>query len=790
MLEELVAFLRHVLPDKGYYCGVALPPAGGKPNQRFFKTPEELAKFLLAMAKQGWNAYYAVSTFKDVTSRKADNVLTRKCLPMDIDTRERLDGKPAPYADQMEAYNAVIVFCNAVNLVAPTIVGSGYGLQPLFVLDQAVLGHELEPYLVGLRGACHRHSLHIDAARTVDLASILRPPYTYNFKYGQLRHVEVSRLEPPQPLSSFSHLLEYVTHDTVKRSGKSKAARGDRARSPVAAAAANLGTDRHAMLGIAAAHCGQLAKLRERGKEFGEPHWHAVCGNAAYCRDGRELLCQWADGYDGHPRAGTDQWILNKCDTWEKSASGPTTCKHWQAIDPEVCATCQYKGQITTPLELSRIVQTITEPPQAGPSFPVASGEKKSLPKLKFNRDNIPTSSWHNTREVMRHMGMRFRLNMFNQEIRFSWPGNQRFEIEAPIEDHLIQYIRALIYDRYQFEPSQNMATDACIQLATENRYHPVREYLNSLVWSGQRGKIDTWLTDHLGVEDCELTRNFARLTLMAAVMRVFDPGCKYDQMLIVEGRQGIGKTSTFVTLSNGWYYGGPMLNLPYQRQVEHMMGAWIIEIQELAGFRKTSMEMFNAFCSLQSDKTRLAYGRLPVQLPRQCIFTATTNDHNYLKGFNGNRRAWSVLAGVVPFQLMTRAQADNLWAETVAEVRSTANSLILPKKLWGAAALVQDNRRAIDPWEDELENLEGTHLEGTEERIASAWLMRRLGVTPDRSTDAHFKRLSEIMRFKGWEGPVVKRIAGVPARCYYRQVSEEEADRRKGNVIPLLRRP
>jgi Virulence-associated protein E len=780
-MEELVAFLTLMLPTKGWYCGVALPPDDSKPIQRFYKTIPELSVFLLRMSRQGYNVYWALSSFKEFGSRKATNVLARRCLPMDIDTCERLDGKQEAYKDRVEAYHGLVRFVETAGIPMPVVVSSGYGLHPLWPLSEDTEAGQAQNLLDGLCGAAVVHGLHIDRARTIDLASILRPPGTLNLKYGTVAKVECTPLIEPYHPDQFKHLLEHAhaAGRSKNRQANGGASQGARVDSPIAAAASHMGTDRTGSLATIVEHCGQLGALRARGQDLDEPRWHAGCGIGAYCHDGRRLLSEWGAGYGGHSPDDTSVWIINKCDTWERSATGPTTCAHLATLAPEICATCQLKGQIKTPLEICRLTQAtpvIHEPKTNG---------LRPLPAWSLDRYNKIKCINHNARLSLIDMGMAFRYNQLAHELLFSWPGNEQYTLgEIAIEDNLIYWIRNLVWDRYRFEPSQHMMVEACLQLGYRSKFHPIRSYLQGLTWDGIPRRF-TWLTDFLGVEDCEIHRQFAATTLLAGVGRVINPGCKYDQLLIIEGPQGLGKTSTLVTLSKGWYYGGPLLSLPYQRQIEAIMGAWIVEIQELAGFRKTEMEQFNAFFSQQTDKTRLAYDRIARIIPRQCLPIATTNDEVYLRGLDGNRRCWSVRGGQVPHRTMTPYDADQLWAETYHAAMNGIVNLTLPQNLWEIAAQIQESRRTIDPWEDILMSVEGEHVDQdtSSERISTRALLLRLNISTDRATDRDTKRISKIMRANGWSGPDLKRVNGVTARCYHRTLTADQIEERKART-------
>jgi predicted P-loop ATPase len=213
----------------------------------------------------------------------------------------------------------------------------------------------------------------------------------------------------------------------------------------------------------------------------------------------------------------------------------------------------------------------------------------------------------------------------------------------------------------------------AAINMAAHhNTFHPVREYLSKLEWDEQPRIADLFYT-YLGSPDNEYTQAIARLFMIGAVARVFEPGCKFDFAPIIEGKQGKRKTTFAETLAvNQEWFGGlaPDFHNP-QKMVESMLGKWILEIPELAGFNKTDIRSIKYFFSARKDTTRLSYDRRPSDFPRACIFIGTTNDNEYLIDETGNRRYWPVEINVDSINIEElRKNVDQLWAESVDAFR------------------------------------------------------------------------------------------------------------------------
>lgn len=176
---------------------------------------------------------------------------------------------------------------------------------------------------------------------------------------------------------------------------------------------------------------------------------------------------------------------------------------------------------------------------------------------------------------------------------------------------------------------------------AKAHAFHPVREYIQAAQWDGVP-RVDGLLVRYLGAEDTAYTRAVTRKTLVAAVARVFRPGIKFDYMLTIRGRQGIGKTALIGRLAGDWY-SDSFSTVQGKEAYEQVRRAWIIEVGELAGMKKAEAEAIKLFISKREDQYRPAYGRQIEIYPRQCIFIGTTNETEFLRDPTGNRRFWVV---------------------------------------------------------------------------------------------------------------------------------------------------
>lgn len=236
----------------------------------------------------------------------------------------------------------------------------------------------------------------------------------------------------------------------------------------------------------------------------------------------------------------------------------------------------------------------------------------------------------------------------------------------------------------------------ALLSTATERSFHPIKEYFASLPkWDGVK-RVDTLLIDYLGADDNVYTRAVMRKTLVAAVSRIYTPGIKFDQILVLCGDQGIGKSTLFARLAGKWF--SDSLSIADMRDKtgsEKLQGFWILEISEMNGIKKVDVETFKSFVSRQDDKYRAPYGSVVEDHPRQCIMVGTTNTMTgFLRDVTGNRRFWPVfLAGGKthrPWEL-TDACVGQIWAEALVLYHKGEDLLLRGEAADIAAARQQD---------------------------------------------------------------------------------------------------
>jgi predicted P-loop ATPase len=281
---------------------------------------------------------------------------------------------------------------------------------------------------------------------------------------------------------------------------------------------------------------------------------------------------------------------------------------------------------------------------------------------------------------------------------------------------------------------------------------------------------------------------------LLAAVRRVRQPGCKFDFILVLEGPQGVGKSTLLRILAGDENFSdNEILGYQKREQQEAVQGIWIYELAELDGMSKSEVTRVKLFASKQCDMARPAYHHGRVDRPRRCVFVATTNEDTYLRDATGNRRFWPVKVGKIDLAGVARDR-DQLWAEAAA-MEATGEGLVIAEGLWTQAAIEQKARREPDAWEDPISNrLAGFERKGIgagqpgqwaiavnsgghrELRVSTPYILEHiLGFPKDRQSDAVSKRLANVMRDMGWTRPdTMMRIGGAGCRGFTKALEEK----------------
>lgn len=342
-------------------------------------------------------------------------------------------------------------------------------------------------------------------------------------------------------------------------------------------------------------------------------------------------------------------------------------------------------------------------------------------------------------------LGRALRFNEFAG--RVEWKG-------APLADEDIIEIRLIIEEAGSalgFEPLANDVRQAVYRHAQENKFDPVREYLDALKWDA-KPRLDTWLKDYMGGPDHEMIAVFGAKFLIGAVARVYEPGCQMDNMLVFEGKQGAGKTTAVAALFGRDYMISSISDFKSRDASIYLQGRWVAEIAELAALTKTDIRDVKKFLTETVDQYRPVNGKEVIDRPRRTVFVGTTNEHQYLKDATGNRRFWPVPCGEVKVQQIA-ADRDQLWAEAVHRYRAQEPWWLTDEAQIAASEAVQADRSEQDPWGELIDAwLDDPENRSIEFITGTAIMQNALRMTADRIGRSDEMRVANHLTRRGWK--------------------------------------
>jgi len=363
------------------------------------------------------------------------------------------------------------------------------------------------------------------------------------------------------------------------------------------------------------------------------------------------------------------------------------------------------------------------------------------------------------------------RFNLFTNSIEFKdrAPWHTVDKLGWTDED-AIQY-KAWLSDEQSFEMNTAYIHEAALAVASRNSYHPIKNYIESLEWDGKE-RLGNWLSEYCATPENNYTKAIGEKVLLAALARLYKPGTKFDHVLVLEGKQGIGK-STLVSILGKYWYGDVVIDPSNKDTVDAIRGKWIIEISEME-CAKREVTALKRFISCTSDRVRPAYARTTQDFPRQCVFIGTINPEagrGYLKDPTGNRRYWPVYVESIDFKRL-RADMDQIWAEAYNKYRKGNYTLYLDSAELQEYANEQVSQRFdSDPWEDTIYNfLQDTKMDRiTCQQIVTDCLM----MSVSKLDKLIQNRIACVMDRLGYENRVT-RINGRPVRCYMKKSASE----------------
>jgi predicted P-loop ATPase len=418
-----------------------------------------------------------------------------------------------------------------------------------------------------------------------------------------------------------------------------------------------------------------------------------------------------------------------------------------------------------------------------------------------------PLPSMYNARLAITALGIKCSFDTFHNKILFGFCGDTvQHEIQnvlGEVTDHGIICLRHIMSEKFSFETEDKVTRDAVMSLALEHCFNPVADMLDKAEasWDGVE-RLDRMAHTHFNCANTKLNRAFGRKTMIGAVRRVRQPGCKFDNIFTLESKEGWNKSSAWRVLAGDENFSDEKIIGKNSREVQEQLSEiWIHENADLAGMRKTDVETVKAFASRQVDIARSAYGHFVKKQKRHSIEVGTTNGDEYLLSQTGNRRFWPAeIFKSIDLDLIQRDRLQ-LWGEA-AKYESSGESITLDEALWSDAEVEQEERRAKDPWEDIVADIPqsttrgdaDSHVDRTvqliycddaddvtgkkKEKVASTDLLQHLLNVPiAQQKTEHSMRLSNVMKRAGWTRDANKvTINGKQVRGYWRWMIPPDA--------------
>jgi predicted P-loop ATPase len=386
---------------------------------------------------------------------------------------------------------------------------------------------------------------------------------------------------------------------------------------------------------------------------------------------------------------------------------------------------------------------------------------------LVRDRDGLPKPTLHNLMLILEndpHLSGLFAMNEFENRICLQkiapWPGAKPNEYRETDATRLSAWLGNP--DRYTLNAKPDMVNAAVLATAESAAYHPVRTYLNGLVWD-QKERLPSLFMDCFGVTDSAYARHVSVVFAISAVARIFIPGCQVDFMLVLEGGQGAGKTRAVNALFGDDWYAESMESPQHKDFYISLLGRWGVEIGEMHSFSKADTTKVKQAVTARFDHYRPPYGRAAQSFPRQSVFVGTTNEHDWQRDHTGARRYLPIRVGAKVDVGALRELRDQIWAEAVVRFKRGEQWWALPP----GAEDQQEDRFQEDSWTEPVDRwLSGAcddkHYTIQMRRVpdsakldyvsTSEILNWALGLDYSKHTRAEQNRIGQIMRKLGWE--------------------------------------
>ena len=296
----------------------------------------------------------------------------------------------------------------------------------------------------------------------------------------------------------------------------------------------------------------------------------------------------------------------------------------------------------------------------------------------------------------------------------------------------------------------RDIVSSAVHSVASDNQIHVVRQYLQSLQWDGTP-RIQTWLPRYLRTENSPVLRMIGERWLISAIARIMNPGCQCDYMMVLEGVQGLKKSTALKVLAGEDWFCDHSPDLHDKDSQMQLQGVWIVEWAELDSLRKSEVTAVKNFLSRRTEKFRPPYGRYVIEVPRQCVFAGTTNEILWQKDDTGGRRFWPAGCGPIDLDSLERDR-DQLWAEAL--VRFTDGAIWWPETKEEHEMLAVEQKARMDPdlWTPKVEKFLNEECIGEDKITINEVIERGLKLSVSSCTHADKIRVGKALTFLGWQ--------------------------------------
>lgn len=367
-----------------------------------------------------------------------------------------------------------------------------------------------------------------------------------------------------------------------------------------------------------------------------------------------------------------------------------------------------------------------------------------------------------------------FRWNEFIGDIEYNKtpPWSDKIEEGKSLNDGDIIFLTGWMAAKHHFEPPEKMVRGGLFLSAQNRYYHPIKDYLESLKWDGVF-RLDSWLSHVIGERNNKYYVCVGRKLLCSMVHRIYEPGAQMDYMVILEGREGIFKTSMLKVLGGKWY--APFTGITHasfeKDAVDLMQGKWLLEMAELTAVKR--IEDFNrikAFISCTEDRVRLSYRRDAQDFKRQCVLIGTMNpsgNNQYFRDPGENRRFWPVECGKSIKLDWLSKHRDQLFAEAM-KYWDKERLFLDDEEALKIAIEKQEERKPHDVWIDIVDNwLRGKDIVKPEDIAISG-----LGISKDKISLSNLQRIGHVMKELGWD---IKKYGAKQIKHYIRPGADVE---------------